>query len=1022
VGLNYSNFLFWSTTSNTWQAEIGDRVHIGQNAGSTLQSTAAIAIGLQAGYNNQGSSTIAIGVQAGSTLQSTAAIAIGWQAGQTSQGSNTVTIGYRAGQNSQSTSAIAIGEEAGRNSQGLGAVAIGLQSGSTNQLFGGVGLGISAGQWNQSTGAIAIGSYAGRNNQGQYSIALGYTAGQENQASNSIALNATGTPFAATTANAFYVAPVRNTAGSSNLVLSYNTTTNEVGYTTSAAGGTATTTVTTSNITVTPVLTSSVSMTISTGLGYTPGTCVTVTNLSSIYYTDVLSSDSIYFSQNANIEVFMIGGGGGGGNVHAGAGGAGAYYTTGGTPISVLAGTTLAVTIGQGGAGATANTANGVNGTSTFIQSTPGTDFNALRVVGGGGGGTFGRAGSNGGCGGGGGSYDVSGPTSSISGGISNASTSPPNKTGSIGFNGGSGYRDGTNTLAGGGGGGAGGAGQNVLGGSAPNGGAGGRAISTLILNTPIVVGGGGGGGSWDTGGAGGVRGFGGSTVINGITYQVGGNGGYSWEQNQTAKAGNGVPNTGSGGGGGGSYGGTGGDGGSGRCIIRVVNSLLYSSAPISSVTGITPVQSFFSRFQGYISSYNSATGDLVIGNIGNITGSFSSSAPYVINLGSAINPINLAASGSIPTNYLAYNTTTGEIMNTPTTPPTPCMTVINGDMSVNQRGVVSGIPGVSGATYILDRWTGNDILAANGFSISQLAISDLPQFNYCMRISGTASATSTSALANMYNLIEARQVRELFSGATTVVPTVVLSFWTRSTVPSLRFSVFMQNNANTSTPTVGSYVDITTSATANTWNRVSAVFNSGPAVFSYTEGTFSATLGIMYSKSSAVASIRQSGPPGVWTPPSLLYGQMSNVAFNQLTASNTLDITGFQFDYGSVPSPYRAIEYWLQLQYCQRYFWQQNLVANNSICVGTIGNPTTTVNGLIRMPVEMRTNARYYSGEYTVAFLTAPAGSIADTFVTWSYSSPFFAAVYWTFPTAQNASVVIYTNTTSGYVRYGCE
>ena len=112
--------------------------------------------------------------------------------------------------------------------QGVGAIAIGNGAANSNQGNQAIAIANSAGDVNQGVQAIAIGQYAGQTNQGSNSIAIGSFAGQTNQGANSIVLNASGSAVHGTTANAFYVAPVRNT-NTTNL-LYYNTGNKEISY------------------------------------------------------------------------------------------------------------------------------------------------------------------------------------------------------------------------------------------------------------------------------------------------------------------------------------------------------------------------------------------------------------------------------------------------------------------------------------------------------------------------------------------------------------------------------------------------------------------------------------------------------------------------------------------------------------------------------------------------------------------------------------------------------------------------
>jgi hypothetical protein len=192
--------------------------------GSVLKDTGdfAIAFGLDAGLTSQGAQAVAIGFWAGQT-QGQSAVAIGGEAGKTSQGSNTVAIGSLAGRTSQGANAVAIGNVAGRTSQGSSAVAIGINSGNTSQ--------------------------------GTNAVAIGCNAGVTNQPANTIIINASGVTVNGVSAqtDSFYVAPIRSTTGTPNL-LYYNTSTKEVTYGPGITGNTTLVLNTASSTTVTPTI------------------------------------------------------------------------------------------------------------------------------------------------------------------------------------------------------------------------------------------------------------------------------------------------------------------------------------------------------------------------------------------------------------------------------------------------------------------------------------------------------------------------------------------------------------------------------------------------------------------------------------------------------------------------------------------------------------------------------------------------------------------------------------------------
>ena len=98
-GETYGNYLYWDTNVNppTWQVKGDNNVAIGSDAGRNNQGTSAVAIGMQAGLNNQGQESIAIGKYAGFASQGTGSIAIGSNAAAQSLGEYSIAIGANAG-------------------------------------------------------------------------------------------------------------------------------------------------------------------------------------------------------------------------------------------------------------------------------------------------------------------------------------------------------------------------------------------------------------------------------------------------------------------------------------------------------------------------------------------------------------------------------------------------------------------------------------------------------------------------------------------------------------------------------------------------------------------------------------------------------------------------------------------------------------------------------------------------------------------------------------------------------------
>ena len=266
--------------------------------------------------------------------------------------------------------------------------------------------------------------------------------------------------------------------------------------------------------------------------------------------------------QPYSVDFLVVAGGGGGASL-GGGGGAGGYRTSN---QSVLVGTVITVTVGEGGAGSTGSyTTPAGFGSSGFNSSISGSGLTTITSAGGGGGGRHTQSGLTGGSGGGGGS-------NTTTGGIGNTPSTSPSQ----GNNGGNGVASGPNYGSGGGGG-AGAVGATGTGSSGGNGGAG---TASSITGSSVTRAGGGGGGT-NTGGTAGTGSAGGG---NGTT------------NNSTASSA--TANTGSGGGGGGysTGSGLGGAGGKGVVILSMPLAKFSNTttgSPTESDDGTTKVLIF---------------------------------------------------------------------------------------------------------------------------------------------------------------------------------------------------------------------------------------------------------------------------------------------------------------------------------------------------------------------------------------------------------------------------------------------
>jgi len=214
-------------------------IRIGVDAGLNNALTGNICIGTNAGRDLFGtaSQNINIGSNAGSISQAGRCVAIGNNAGSNNQGrvygtDNAIAIGISAAQNNQGNRSVCIGGSAGINGCGGSAVNLGFESGQSQVGENHVAIGRNTARTNQGSNAIAIGSNAGGTGQGNNSISIGFGSSTSNSG-NSIMLNATGGAAVVDASSAFFVRPIDTSNGVNNFLV-YNTSSGKISYNTNS--------------------------------------------------------------------------------------------------------------------------------------------------------------------------------------------------------------------------------------------------------------------------------------------------------------------------------------------------------------------------------------------------------------------------------------------------------------------------------------------------------------------------------------------------------------------------------------------------------------------------------------------------------------------------------------------------------------------------------------------------------------------------------------------------------------------
>ena len=237
---------------------------------------------------------------------------------------------------------------------------------------------------------------------------------------------------------------------------------------------------------------------------------------------------------------------------------------------------------------------------------------------------------------------------------------------------------------------------------------------------------------------------------------------------------------------------------------------------------------------------------------------------------------------------------------------------IINGAMQVAQRSAsVTGLGAASGY-FTLDRFKMEINSASAGrFTMSQSAVTDLDGFSNALKIDCTTADTSIAAgeVLIIRQHIEGLNCQQLKASSTST-NAFTLSFYAKSNASrviasELRLSSGTNRQA-VKVHTIGTswarYTFTVAAASSteidndNTTGLQANFFIHGGSTF--TGGTVSATL------ESDTAANRAAGIGSIFA-----------------STDNTLEITGFQIEVGSVATPFEHRSFGEELQLCKRYF-----------------------------------------------------------------------------------------------------
>jgi hypothetical protein len=252
-----------------------------------------------------------------------------------------------------------------------------------------------------------------------------------------------------------------------------------------------------------------------------------------------------------------------------------------------------------------------------------------------------------------------------------------------------------------------------------------------------------------------------------------------------------------------------------------------------------------------------------------------------------------------------------------------------NGNFQIWQRNTT--FTGIGTNTYTADRWA-TPINAGAGSTLTVSRSTSVPSgagFNYSLQI---VTAATSGAPSLIEQRVEAVNASDLVNGTY-----VTVSFWAIQTSPAS----FITLNTQILYP-----------STTDTWTAQnnagspSVVGNTLTGSWAYYRATFQVNTALVATNGLSVQ---------FWAA--------------AITASTTILITGVQLERGQVATPFEVRPYAIELQMCQRYYYQWN----STFAYGVLGYATAinSANAILAVPfpVQMRAAVSSYGNFSSSAF-----------------------------------------------------
>jgi hypothetical protein len=269
---------------------------------------------------------------------------------------------------------------------------------------------------------------------------------------------------------------------------------------------------------------------------------------------------------------------------------------------------------------------------------------------------------------------------------------------------------------------------------------------------------------------------------------------------------------------------------------------------------------------------------------------------------------------------------------------------VINGAMQIAQRG--TSTTGVTSAGYhAVDRFLEN-FLNLGTWTVSQ--DTDAPDgFSNSLKIACTTADASPAASdrANIQYRIEGQTLQQLAKG-TASAKSVTLSFWVKSNKTGNMQVNFVDND---NARTIGNTVTINS---ASTWEKKSITFAGDTSGAFVNDNNLSAIFQWWLDSGSDFSS---GSVPTSWQATNNIDNNAGGTLALADSTSNYINITGVQLEVGSSATEFEHRPYGIELQLCQRYYFEERKPTYGTFSVGRVFNNKTPQFGY-KFPTPMRT------------------------------------------------------------------